>query len=124
MARGKQFETIPVMTLAARRRVRRLPIHGLLVAIDAPGVAEKPWVVDAIDINAHGMGLVLPNELPEGTAVYLSFSFKEGFEFSQMPAVVMHQMGSSGGVCYGTWPQEDRLKLLEFLVQLYETEDE
>ena len=112
------------MTLAARRRIRRLPIHGLLVAIDAPGIAPEPWVVDAIDINAHGMGLVLPDELAEGTQVYLSFKFKEGVEFSQMPALVVHQMGSSGGVAFASWPRDERLQLLEFLVRLYETEDE
>ena len=105
----------------SRRRVRRQPIHGLLVAIDAPKVATKPWVVDAIDINANGLGLVLPPEIPEGTEVFLSFKLGEISEFSRVPATVLHQMGTSGGVRFGTWPDEDRLRLLEYLVYLYET---
>ena len=104
----------------SRRRVRRHPIHGILVAIDAPDVAEHPWVVDAIDINAHGLGLVIPPELEEGTEVRLSFKLQEGLEFSRMPAVVLHRVGISGGVSFAAWPDRERLKLLEFLVALYE----
>lgn len=106
---------------ASRRRVRRHPIHGVLVAIDAPEVAEHPWVVDAIDINAHGLGLVMPPELGEGTEVRLSFKLQEGLEFSRMPATVLHRVGSSGGVSFASWPDRERLKLLEYLVALYET---
>lgn len=108
----------------SRRRVRRRPIHGVLVAIDAPEVAEKPWVVDAIDINANGVGLVLPPEVPEGTEVFLSFKLDEGAEFSRVPATVLHQMGSSGGVRFAHWDDGDRLRLLEYLVLVYETVEE
>ncbi len=102
------------------RRSRRASVHGLLVAIDAPDLSSDPWVVDAIDINSNGLGLVLPPELLEGTRVLLSFALGE-HEFSRLPATVRHRMGTSGGVRFGVWPDADRLKLLEHLVGIYET---
>lgn len=104
-----------------QRRRRRLPIHDILVAIDAPDVTESHWVVDALDINSLGLGLVLPPELPEGTAVELTFKLRDDAVFSRLPAVVRHQMGSSGGVSFESWPAPARLKLLEFLVAQYES---
>lgn len=103
------------------RRSRRLPIHGVLVAIDAPDVAAQHWVVDALDINAKGLGLVLPPELPEGTEVQLTFKLRDDIVFSRLGAVVRHQMGSSGGVSFEGWPVAQRLKLLEYLVEQYES---
>lgn len=103
------------------RRTRR-PIHGVLVAVDAPALADKPWVVDGIDISANGMGLVLPPEIEEGTEVFLSFKLDEDLELSRMPAVVRHQISTTGGVAFKAWPSTERLKLLEFLVAWYEQE--
>jgi len=108
----------------SRRKASRAPIHGVLVAIDAPEVADQPWVVDAIDINSQGLGLVLPPELPEGTEVLLSFRLDEGYEFSRMPATVLHRIGVSGGVRFGDWGHAERLELLEYLVSRYEGEAE
>lgn len=105
-----------------RPRRRRRTIHGVLVAIDAPDLAEEPWVVDAIDINANGMGLVLPPEMEEGIRVLLSFKLDDSIELSRVPAEVRHQMGASGGVHFLPWPSADRLALLEFLVGWYEQE--
>ena len=104
-------------------RRRRRTIHGVLVALDAPQLAEEPWVVDAIDINANGMGLVLPPEMDEGTEVYLSFKLEDSIELSRVPAKVRHQMGASGGVRFLPWPSADRLELLEYLIAWYEQED-
>lgn len=104
----------------SRRQRRRLPIHGVLVAIDAPEVSEEHWVVDAFDINATGLGLVLPAELPESTPVELTFKLRDDAVFSRLAAVVRHQLGSSGGVEFGLWPAPERLKLLEYLVEYYE----
>lgn len=104
------------------RRSRRTAIHGVFVAVDAPDVASDPWVVDAIDINSNGLGLVLPPELLEGTRVLLSFRLGDR-EFSRLPARVLHNMRTSGGVRFEPWPDEDRLKLLEYLVRIYEAVD-
>ncbi|MEM6454641.1 MAG: PilZ domain-containing protein [Acidobacteriota bacterium] len=102
-----------------RRRSPRLPIRGVLVAVDAPSIANDPWVVDAIDVNADGMGLVLPPELPENTSVLLSFQLDD-LDFAQVPATVRHLRGSIGGVVFGAWPQDTRLQFLEYLVMRYE----
>lgn len=106
----------------ASRRTRRLPIAGVLVALEAPTIAPQPWVVDAIDINANGMGLVLPPEIPEDAEVLLSFSLSDAVAFSRLAGTVRHHAGASGGVRFGTWPQDQRLELLEFLVRAYESE--
>jgi len=103
-----------------QRRTRRVPIHGHFVAIDAPGVSSDPWVVDSIDINSRGVGLVLPPELLEGTRVFLSFKLGD-HEFSRLPATVKYQSGVSGGLLFEAWPDDERLKLLEYLVPIYET---
>ena len=102
------------------RRTRRAAVNGLLVAIDAPELSSDPWVVDVIDINASGLGLVLPPELLEGTQVLLSFRLDE-HEFSRLPAVVRHKLGTSGGMRFEPWPEHERLKLLAFLVRIYES---
>ena len=109
-------------SLPARRRARRLPTGDLLVAVDAPEVAAKPWVVAAIDVNSLGMGLVLPPELREGTRVLLSFKLDDECEFSRLPATVVHYgpTGGGGGVRFDAWPSADRLGLLEVLVRHYE----
>ncbi|MEM7351432.1 MAG: PilZ domain-containing protein [Acidobacteriota bacterium] len=109
-------------TTHRQRRTRRVPIHGHFVAIDAPEVSSEPWVVDAIDLNSSGVGLVLPPELLEGTGVLLSFRLGS-HDFSRLPATVQHQTGVSGGLRFGTWPEAERLKLLEYLVPIYETID-
>ncbi len=105
----------------SRRNAVRIPIHGLLVAIDAPEIAGDAWVVDAIDINSRGLGLVLPPELPTGASVMLSFKLGDDLEFSRLPATVLHRLTVSGGVRFEPWPAAERLKLLEYLVRRYET---
>lgn len=101
------------------RKLRR-PIGGVFVAIDAPEVAQQPWVVDAIDLSSEGLGLVLPPELHEGAEVFLTFVLDD-VEFARVPAVVRHREGQGGGgVQFGEWDEDDRLRLLESLVEFYE----
>lgn len=102
------------------RRARRASINGLLIAIDAPELSSEPWVVDGIDINSIGMGLVLPPELLEGTRVLLSVKLDE-YELVRLPATVQHKIGVAGGVRFEAWPDSERLKLLEYLVSVYES---
>ena len=104
------------------RQARRASVHGMLVAIDAPGLSSDPWVVDAIDISSKGLGLVLPPELLEGTEVLLSFKLGE-HDLSRLPATVQYRAGVSGGVRFDAWTSEDRRKLLEYLVAIYESHD-
>jgi len=105
------------------RRSRRHPIRGVLVAIEAASSrSDGHWVVDAIDVNADGLGLVLPPELRPGDHILLTFRLTEKCDFSRLPAVVLHHDGSSGGIRFGAWPLADRLHLLEYLVDSYESE--
>lgn len=113
---------VPPPSQSAPRRTRRQPIPGVLVALDAPAIAEQPWVVDAVDINADGMGLVLPTEIGAGTEVFLTFRLEDGTDFARVPAVVVHQEGQVGGVIFGAWTVEERLALLEQLVRYYESD--
>lgn len=102
------------------RRTLRLAIPETLVAIDAPSVSPEPWVVSAIDINSGGLGLILPEELEEGTPVELSFQLG-GDKFARVPALVRHRFSfGSGGVAFAPWPVEDRQRFLEYLVAAYE----
>lgn len=97
-----------------------MPIPGVLVAVEAPAVARKPWVVGAVDVSADGMGLLLPSGLASDTEVRLSFQLGDGTSFSRVPARVRHQEGGSGGVIFLAWTESERLRLLEYLVRSYE----
>ena len=133
MANGPPFDSendelavrrvrVPPPPATQPRRSRRRPIAGVLVAIDAPGIADQPWVVDAVDVNADGMGLVLPRDLQAGAQVQLSFQLDEATAFARVPAVVLHREGPTGGVRFLSWDAGERLKLLEYLVRFYEVE--
>jgi hypothetical protein len=102
------------------RRSLRLPIPGVLVAIEAPQVARKPWVVGAVDLSADGMGLMLPSALPPDSEVRLSFQLSDGTSFSRVPARVQHSQGNSGGVRFQAWTDSERVKLLEYLLRSYD----
>jgi hypothetical protein len=103
------------------RRSLRLPIPGVLVALEAPEVARKPWVVGAVDLSADGMGLLLPAGLPPESEVRLSFQLSDGTSFSRVPARVQHGAGQAGGVRFQAWTDSERLKLLEYLVRCYDS---
>jgi len=113
---------LPRPPATAPRRSIRLVIPGVLVAVEAPSVARKPWVVGAVDLSADGMGLMMPPGLPPETEVRLSFQLGDGTSFSRVPARVRHQERESGGVIFQSWTEPERLKLLEYLVRAYDTD--
>jgi hypothetical protein len=104
------------------RRSLRIPIPGVLVAIEAPEVARKPWVVGAVDLSAHGMGLLLPSGLPADCDVRLSFQLSDGTAFSRVAARVQHSEAHAGGERFLAWTDSERLKLLEYLVRVYDSD--
>ena len=113
---------VPRPPATRQRRSLRLPIPGVLVAVDAPAVARKPWVVAAVDLSADGMGLLLPGSVPKDCDVRLSFQLADGTSFSRVPARVLHAEAQAGGVRFLDWTDAERLRLLEYLVRCYEVD--
>lgn len=108
---------VPTPPATRPRRSRRRPISGVLVEIEGPDLSRQVWVADGLDLNADGMGLVLPPALPIATEVLLTFRLDEAHEFSRVPAIVHHRepLAGNGGVRFGAWSDADRLRLLEHL---------
>lgn len=108
---------VPAPPATRPRRSRRRSLSGVLVEIEGPDLSQQVWVADALDLNADGMGLVLPPALPISTPVLLTFRLDEVHEFSRVPAVVHHRepLAGNGGVRFGDWSDADRLRLLEHL---------
>ena len=104
------------------RRSRRRPLPGILVQIETRDEPTRRWVVDAVDLSADGMGLVLPDELEPGTPVLLSMRLEEGSALAGVPAIVQHREPGVGGVRFDSWEDDERLLLLEYLVRRYETD--
>ena len=102
------------------RRSRRRPIPETLVEVETTTGDKKRWVVDAVDLSADGMCLVLPNELKMAARVQLTFRLDDGTEISRVPAIVQHHEPGVGGVQFDEWHEDDRLALLEYLVHRYE----
>ena len=102
------------------RRSRRRPIPGILVEIESAEDEARRWVVDAVDLSADGMGLVLPDELKRATQVRLTFRLEDGTAITRAPAIVQHREPGVGGVQFEIWSEDERLALLEYLVHRYE----
>src|SRR5712692_8279846 len=121
---GVKHVRVPPAPATRPRRSRRRPLPNVLVTVEAPELSGQPWVVDALDLNADGIGLVLPQALRPETDVLLTFSLDERTSFNRVPAMVLHQEGNAGGVRFQSWKEADRLRLLEHLVGLYEGDEE
>lgn len=104
------------------RRSRRRPLPGVLVQIETREEVSRRWVVDAVDLSADGMGLVLPEELAAGTPVLLSLRLDGESALAAVPAIVQHREPGVGGMHFEPWDDDDRLVLLEYLVRRYESD--
>ncbi len=100
-----------------RRRSRRREAYGRFVAVEAPSVSEDLcWSGTLMDINGDGMALTLPPELEPGVEVLLTLRLDVDSDLQRVPAVVVRQDEGVGAVEFGEWPEEDRLKLLSYLL--------
>jgi len=107
---------LPSPAASSPRRARRRPLAGVLVVIEAPKLSTQHWIADAFDISTDGMGLVLPPALPLATELLLTFRLDATHEFSRVPAEIRHRDPlAGGGVRFGSWNDDDRLRLLEHL---------
>lgn len=104
-------------TEAERRRSRRREAYGAFIAIEAPSVSKEfCWSGTLIDINGDGMALTLPPELFPGIKVRLTLGLDPGVYLNRVPAVVIRLKEGIGAVRFETWPEEERLKLLSYLL--------
>ena len=103
--------------MAERRRSRRREAYGTFVAIEAPSVSKDfCWSGTIIDINGDGMALTLPPEMHPGIKVHLTLGLGPQAYLNRVPAVVIRLQEGVGAVRFETWPEEDRLKLLSYLL--------
>ena len=103
---------------AERRRSRRLEAYGTFVAIEAPKVSETfCWSGTLMDINGDGMALTMPPELVPGSEVLLTLGLAPKVHLDRVPAVVVRLEDGVGAVRFTQWPEEERLKLLGFLLE-------
>ncbi len=101
-----------------RRRSRRREAYGKFVAIEAPSVSEEAcWSGTLMDINGDGMALILPDELTPEIEVFLTLGLDQHTHLERVPAVVVRQEDGLGAVEFKKWPEEDRLKLLSYLLE-------
>lgn len=113
-----------------RRRFARRPVPEVFVAVEmsdspAPSVSARvsdtagglTWAGSAIDICPEGLGLTLPEDIPVGTEVLLTFWLDDATVFSRVPSVVVrkdHGFGL-GAVRFHGWSSHDRDALHAFL---------
>lgn len=101
-----------------RRRSRRREAYGTFIAIEAPSVSEDfCWSGTLMDINGDGLALTLPPELAPGVKVKLTMGLDQDTHLDRVPAVVVRYEEGVGAVRFEKWPEEERLKLLSFLLE-------
>jgi len=102
---------------ADRRRSRRREAFGTFVAIEAPSVSRDfCWSGTLIDINGDGMALTLPPAMYPGVKVRLTVGLGPDAYLERVPAVIIRLKEGVGAVRFDAWPEEDRLKLLSYLL--------
>ncbi len=101
-----------------RRRSRRRAAYGAYVAIEAPAVSEDLcWSGTLMDVNGDGMALTLPSELGLGVEVLLTLRLGDDTQLDRVPSVVVRQEDGIGAVQFKEWSEDDRLRLLTYLLE-------
>lgn len=105
-------------TLNERRRSRRRDAYGTYVAIEAPAISKDLcWSGSLMDVNGDGMALTVPPEIEPGTEVLLTLSLDDATDLHRVPAVVKRVDEGIGAVEFKEWSEDDRLKLLTYLLE-------
>lgn len=103
-----------------RRAFPRRPVPEIFVAVETaqdPGHPE--WAGSAIDISGGGLALMLPDQVPVGSELYLTFRLDDGTAFVRVPSTVVRR---DPGYCMGAvefhdWNDGERLALLASLAR-------
>lgn len=103
-----------------RRAYPRRPAPEVFVALESsedPGRAE--WAGSAIDISGGGLALTLPDEVPVGTELLLTFRLEDGTAFVRVPSTVVRKESGYGigAVRFHDWDDAKRLALLAYLAR-------
>ena len=70
-----------------------------------------------MDINGDGMALTMPSKLEPGVEILLTLRLDEATHLDRVPSVVIRHAEGIGAVKFKVWPEEDRLKLLSYLLE-------
>lgn len=75
------------------------------------------WAGSAIDISPEGLALSLPEDIPLGSEVLLTFRLDDETAFARVPSVVVRKQAGYGlGVVrFGDWRSSDRHALRAYL---------
>lgn len=117
----------PDVGFPERREFARKPVPEVFVAVELSdtvpaALSDTPtvlaWAGSAIDISPGGLGLTLPEDIPVGSEVLLTFWLDEATVFSRVPSVVVrkeHGFGL-GAVRFHDWTHHDLDALQAFLL--------
>ncbi len=114
---------------ADRRHAPRMPVPEVVVAVElsdtpgsgAPAVSDTPgglaWAGSAIDISREGLALTLPDDIPVGSEVLLTFRLNDETAFARVPSVVVRKQPGFGlgAVQFHDWKRTDQQSLGSYL---------
>ena len=125
-------ESPDVLYSIERRRFPRVPVPDVVVGLELPETAVAApagrvhdstgfaWVGSAIDISLDGMSLALPDDIPLGSEVLLTFKLDardEEMAFVRVPAIVVRRKPGfgQGAVLFLGWDQAEWQALRAYL---------
>ena len=112
-----------------RRHCPRKPVPEVVVAVELSDTEGAPWPTvsdtagglawagSAIDISPEGLGLTLPDDIPVGSEVLLTFRLDDETAFARVPSVVIRKQPGFGlgAVRFRGLSRSDRLALGAYL---------
>lgn len=125
-------ENVDVLYATERRRSPRLPVPDLVVGLELPEVVEAleegtaalrgastgfAWIGSAIDISLDGMSLALPDDIPLGSEVLLTFKLDADTACVRVPAIVVRRKPGfgQGAVLFLGWDLADSQALRAYI---------
>lgn len=124
-------DTPEILYSVERRRYPRVPVPNVVVGLELPEdadatggvVPEDPagftWVGSAIDISMDGLSLALPDDIPLGSEVLLTFKLGSDTAFVRVPSIVVRRKPGFGlgAVLFLDWTPTDREALQAYIDQ-------
>jgi len=112
-----------------RRRFPRVPVPNVVVGLELPEdadatggvVPEDPagftWVGSAIDISMDGLSLALPDDIPLGSEVLLTFKLDADTTLVRVPSIVVRRKPGFGlgAVLFLGWSTTDLQALQAYI---------